>query len=273
MLPRAVCGVPRGHSVTVTPLAAERGAGGGRALAGGGPAGPAAPAPGQGQRRRLAPPDAGAAGGTRPGPPQHPPPPHPRLWPPPGGLGPWGETEARGGHPALLTPWWHPWVSECPPPCPQAVADVAGELQGLQLQTLSVGGLEGDGDTVEQGFRGCLQVQHGQGTWDTGCMGTGVVAEGQGDVGHLGTGTWDVRMGAYGNRGGGEESGGYGHGDMAQDMGTGDIGTRGHDPGAWAWGQGRGDTGVTPGGYMGWHGVPVGETEARQGWHCRWHCW
>ncbi|XP_065710360.1 cadherin EGF LAG seven-pass G-type receptor 2 isoform X2 [Patagioenas fasciata] len=39
----------------------------------------------------------------------------------------------------------------------QAVADVAGELQGLQLRTLSVGGLEGDGDTVEQGFRGCLQ--------------------------------------------------------------------------------------------------------------------
>ncbi|NWX03777.1 CELR2 protein, partial [Caloenas nicobarica] len=39
----------------------------------------------------------------------------------------------------------------------RAVADVAGELQGLQLRTLSVGGLEGDGDTVEQGFRGCLQ--------------------------------------------------------------------------------------------------------------------
>ncbi|XP_075377780.1 cadherin EGF LAG seven-pass G-type receptor 2 [Mycteria americana] len=39
----------------------------------------------------------------------------------------------------------------------QAVADVAGELQGLRLRTLSVGGLAGDGGTVEQGFRGCLQ--------------------------------------------------------------------------------------------------------------------
>uniref|UniRef100_A0A8B9NJA1 Cadherin EGF LAG seven-pass G-type receptor 2 n=1 Tax=Accipiter nisus TaxID=211598 RepID=A0A8B9NJA1_9AVES len=44
-----------------------------------------------------------------------------------------------------------------PTPCPQAVADVAGELQGLRLRTLSVGGLAGDGGTVEQGFRGCLQ--------------------------------------------------------------------------------------------------------------------
>ncbi|NXN98057.1 CELR2 protein, partial [Rhinopomastus cyanomelas] len=40
----------------------------------------------------------------------------------------------------------------------QAVADVAGELQGLRLRALSVGGLEGtDGGTVELGFRGCLQ--------------------------------------------------------------------------------------------------------------------
>ncbi|XP_054032276.1 cadherin EGF LAG seven-pass G-type receptor 2 [Dryobates pubescens] len=39
----------------------------------------------------------------------------------------------------------------------QAVADVAGELQGLRLRALSVGGLAGDGGTVEQGFRGCLQ--------------------------------------------------------------------------------------------------------------------
>ncbi|XP_010583070.1 PREDICTED: cadherin EGF LAG seven-pass G-type receptor 2, partial [Haliaeetus leucocephalus] len=39
----------------------------------------------------------------------------------------------------------------------QAVADVAGELQGLRLRTLSVGGMAGDGGTVEQGFRGCLQ--------------------------------------------------------------------------------------------------------------------
>lgn len=50
--------------------------------------------------------------------------------------------------------------------CPQAVADVAGELQGLRLRMLSVGGLPGDGGTVEQGFRGCLQVRawgHGHG--------------------------------------------------------------------------------------------------------------
>ncbi|KAM6044521.1 cadherin EGF LAG seven-pass G-type receptor 2 isoform 2-T2 [Chlamydotis macqueenii] len=45
----------------------------------------------------------------------------------------------------------------------QAVADVAAELQGLRLRTLSVGGLPGDGGTVEQGFRGCLQgVRVGQ---------------------------------------------------------------------------------------------------------------
>ncbi|NXI34695.1 CELR2 protein, partial [Galbula dea] len=44
-----------------------------------------------------------------------------------------------------------------PSPCPQAVADVAGELQGLRLRTLSVGGLVGEEGTVEQGFRGCLQ--------------------------------------------------------------------------------------------------------------------
>ncbi|NWH81918.1 CELR2 protein, partial [Piaya cayana] len=39
----------------------------------------------------------------------------------------------------------------------QAVADVAVELQGLRLRALSLGGLAGDGGTVEQGFRGCLQ--------------------------------------------------------------------------------------------------------------------
>ncbi|XP_069731782.1 LOW QUALITY PROTEIN: cadherin EGF LAG seven-pass G-type receptor 2 [Phaenicophaeus curvirostris] len=39
----------------------------------------------------------------------------------------------------------------------QAVADVAAELQGLRLRALSLGGLAGDGGTVEQGFRGCLQ--------------------------------------------------------------------------------------------------------------------
>ncbi|KAM6398895.1 cadherin EGF LAG seven-pass G-type receptor 2 [Rhynochetos jubatus] len=39
----------------------------------------------------------------------------------------------------------------------QAVADVSGELQGLRLRALSVGGLAGPGGGVEQGFRGCLQ--------------------------------------------------------------------------------------------------------------------
>ncbi|NXJ26280.1 CELR2 protein, partial [Dicrurus megarhynchus] len=40
---------------------------------------------------------------------------------------------------------------------PQAVGDVPGELQGLQLRTLSLGGLLGDSGTVEEGFQGCLQ--------------------------------------------------------------------------------------------------------------------
>lgn len=45
-------------------------------------------------------------------------------------------------------------------PCaPQVVGDVSGELQGLQLHTLSLGGLLGDSGTVEEGFQGCLQVQ------------------------------------------------------------------------------------------------------------------
>ncbi|NWJ09241.1 CELR2 protein, partial [Crypturellus undulatus] len=39
----------------------------------------------------------------------------------------------------------------------QAEAEVAGELQGLRLRALSLGGLEGDGGAVRQGFRGCLQ--------------------------------------------------------------------------------------------------------------------
>ncbi|NXQ69788.1 CELR2 protein, partial [Quiscalus mexicanus] len=43
-------------------------------------------------------------------------------------------------------------------PCaPQAVGDVPGELQGLRLRTLSLGGLLGDSGTVEEGFQGCLQ--------------------------------------------------------------------------------------------------------------------
>lgn len=97
---------------------------------------------------------------------------------------------------------------------------MAGELQGLQLWTLSVGGLEGDGDTVEQGFRGCLQVRHRQGRRDTGCMGTGVLAKGQGDVGHLGTGTWDVGTGGIWEQGWWQRGRGYRHGDMAQIIGT-----------------------------------------------------
>lgn len=58
--------------------------------------------------------------------------------------GPWG------GDPG------YPWSSV--PLCPQATADVAGGLQGLRLRALSVGGLQGDGGQVEQGFRGCVQV-------------------------------------------------------------------------------------------------------------------
>ncbi|KAM8988152.1 cadherin EGF LAG seven-pass G-type receptor 2 isoform 1-T1 [Ara ararauna] len=42
----------------------------------------------------------------------------------------------------------------------QAVANVSLELGELQLQTLSMGGLPGDGGTVEQGFRGCMQGLH-----------------------------------------------------------------------------------------------------------------
>uniref|UniRef100_A0A8C3RDC2 Cadherin EGF LAG seven-pass G-type receptor 2 n=1 Tax=Cyanoderma ruficeps TaxID=181631 RepID=A0A8C3RDC2_9PASS len=41
----------------------------------------------------------------------------------------------------------------------QAMGDVPGELQGLRLHTLSLGGLLGDSGTVEEGFQGCLQVQ------------------------------------------------------------------------------------------------------------------
>ncbi|NWI40027.1 CELR2 protein, partial [Picathartes gymnocephalus] len=39
----------------------------------------------------------------------------------------------------------------------QVVGDVPGELQGLWLRTLSLGGLLGDSGTVEEGFQGCLQ--------------------------------------------------------------------------------------------------------------------
>ncbi|XP_064589329.1 cadherin EGF LAG seven-pass G-type receptor 2 isoform X4 [Zonotrichia leucophrys gambelii] len=39
----------------------------------------------------------------------------------------------------------------------QAVGNVPGELQGLRLRTLSLGGLPGDSGTVEEGFQGCLQ--------------------------------------------------------------------------------------------------------------------
>uniref|UniRef100_A0A8C5T0W3 Cadherin EGF LAG seven-pass G-type receptor 2 n=1 Tax=Malurus cyaneus samueli TaxID=2593467 RepID=A0A8C5T0W3_9PASS len=39
----------------------------------------------------------------------------------------------------------------------QVVGDVPGELQGLQLRTLSLGGLLGNSGTVEEGFQGCLQ--------------------------------------------------------------------------------------------------------------------
>ncbi|NXG99264.1 CELR2 protein, partial [Loxia leucoptera] len=39
----------------------------------------------------------------------------------------------------------------------QVVGDVPGELQGLRLRTLSLGGLLGNSGTVEEGFQGCLQ--------------------------------------------------------------------------------------------------------------------
>ncbi|XP_058711892.1 cadherin EGF LAG seven-pass G-type receptor 2 isoform X2 [Poecile atricapillus] len=39
----------------------------------------------------------------------------------------------------------------------QAVGNVPGELQGLRLRTLSLGGLLGDSGTVAEGFQGCLQ--------------------------------------------------------------------------------------------------------------------
>ncbi|XP_025912635.1 cadherin EGF LAG seven-pass G-type receptor 2-like [Apteryx rowi] len=65
----------------------------------------------------------------------------------------------------------------------QAVADVAGELQGLRLRTLSVGGLAGDDGEVQQGFRGCLQVPaRGRGT-DAPAQGRG---HGRGDMGYYG---------------------------------------------------------------------------------------
>lgn len=58
--------------------------------------------------------------------------------------------------------WGPPWSSV--PLYLQATADVAGGLQGLRLRALSVGGLQGDGGQVEQGFRGCVQVWG----WDVG---------------------------------------------------------------------------------------------------------
>lgn len=63
------------------------------------------------------------------------------------------------------------------------MGDVPGELQGLRLRTLSLGGLLGDSGTVEEGFQGCLQVhRHGLGgCGEHGVAGVGVEG-GLGDV-------------------------------------------------------------------------------------------
>lgn len=90
-----------------------------------------------------------------------------------------------------------------PTPCPQAVADVAGELQGLRLRTLSVGGLAGDGGTVEQGFRGCLQVRARAG-------GVGYRAGGHGTLGVRAEGWWQRDGGVWA----------WGHGIARGDVGT-----------------------------------------------------
>lgn len=69
-------------------------------------------------------------------------------------------------------------------PCaPQVVGDVPGDLQGLRLRTLRLGGLLGDSGTVEEGFQGCLQVwRHGLGgCGEHGLAGVGV-EDGLGDV-------------------------------------------------------------------------------------------
>uniref|UniRef100_A0A8B9TPG7 Cadherin EGF LAG seven-pass G-type receptor 2 n=1 Tax=Anas platyrhynchos TaxID=8839 RepID=A0A8B9TPG7_ANAPL len=65
-----------------------------------------------------------------------------------------GAPGRAGTPPVPAVPWG--WAHS-EPLSPQAVADVAGGLQGLRLRTLSVGGLAGDSGQVEQGFRGCLQ--------------------------------------------------------------------------------------------------------------------
>lgn len=233
---------------TLTPLpTAERGAGGGGRVAGGVPPGPAASAPRAGQRRRLAPPPAGAAGGPRPCAPHHPAAPRPRLWPPPG---------AGGGHRAgcgVGTPGSR--GAQCPS-APQATADVAGGLQGLRLRALSVGGLQGDGGQVEQGFRGCVQVwgwggMWGCGTWD----GNTAWGCGHGALG-CGGGQRDVGM-CHRERGHAHDMGvwaeycGYGHRNVAQGMGTPTgNGDREQGRGMWAQrcGDGHGEVGTWGGG-------------------------
>ena len=99
------------------------------------------------------------------------------------------ETEARGGihsDDPQVPPWhplWHPKAPTGVPVPLQVVGDVPGELQGLRLRTLSLGGLLGDSGTVEEGFQGCLQVwRHGhRGCGEHGVVGVGL-GGGRGDV-------------------------------------------------------------------------------------------
>ena len=167
-------------------------------------------------------------------------------------------TRCGGGHRAGC------WVgtpgsrgAQCPS-APQATADVAGGLQGLRLRALSVGGLQGDGGQVEQGFRGCVQVwgwggMWGCGTWD----GNTAWGCGQGALG-CGGGQRDVGM-CHRERGHAHDMGvwaeycGYGHRNVAQGMGTptgnGDRalchGDGHRDVGTWARGCGCGPWGTT----------------------------
>lgn len=154
-----------------------------------------------------------------------------------------GDPPGAGTPPVPAVPWG--WAHS-EPLSPQAVADVAGGLQGLRLRTLSVGGLAGDSGQVEQGFRGCLQVR--------------------GDMGH--------RLAS--GRGAGAWGRGAGHGDMhrawGHGAGEGDMGMvlwdMGMGMGLWgcghrarcrSWGRGKGDT------------VPVGLRSWGQGHRLRGH--
>ena len=125
---------------------------------------------------------------------------------------------------------------------------MAGGLQGLRLRALSVGGLQGDGGQVEQGFRGCVQVWGWGGLWGCGTWdGNTAWGCGHGALG-CGGGQRDVGM-CHRERGHAHDMGvwaeycGYGHRNVAQGMGTptgnGDReqgrGMWAHGVGVWAW--------------------------------------